>query len=390
MLFLILFYLTIVNSQYFIHITDIHYDPLYAPGSPTNCWLGDTGLGCCRKDSVPLNPPGNASIWGDFNCDSPYLLVKNTIDWIRNNLNYDFVIYTGDTVNHHDLSQNWDSNFKDITNITYLLQTMKTPVYHVLGNHDSFLVDQLYTVSPVVSDVGSLWDNDTITNGARIQNFTQGGFYKTTLPSGINLCGINSLWYDSNNLAVIADPTGDIGGQFEWMKENVNGCFLIGHIAPTSGEASTQYDKFMLTVNLTHELYGHTHSDEYIIVNSSYGLRVGWMPASVVPNNHFPAFRRFKYMIKNESMVILDYEEYHHNLTRQQTLPEDKFIGYEITYTALNEYGLKDMSAGEWWNLALRMVYNDTLLGIYCKNNNYPNTTCVREDLLCGINQSLC
>ena len=28
----------------FLHLTDVHYDLLYEPGSPTKCVLGSTGL----------------------------------------------------------------------------------------------------------------------------------------------------------------------------------------------------------------------------------------------------------------------------------------------------------------------------------------------------------
>ena len=59
----------------FLHLTDVHYDLLYEPGSPTKCVLGSTGLGCCHKHDLPLKNSTKASKWGDYNCDTSRLFL---------------------------------------------------------------------------------------------------------------------------------------------------------------------------------------------------------------------------------------------------------------------------------------------------------------------------
>lgn len=375
----------------FIHISDIHYDPYYQPGSPTHCLLGKTGMGCCRKSSIPLDPPGNASKWGEYNCDTPLLLLESTLEWIRTNLTFDFVVYTGDTVNHHDITQTWDSNFDAIKTVTRLLGSLGKPVLNVIGNHDTFIVDQLYTSKPILTDIASLWQNVNLTNGVPIQNFSVGGYYNTSLPFPLTrskFCVINSLWYDQHNLAWDIDKTKDWGNQFAWMKQHVDGCILLGHIFPTSGEASPEFNTLMEQLTPMWELYGHSHVDQFIIMNSTDRYRLGLIAPSVVPSGHFPGVRRVNYNIGTDEFIYLtDYEQYYLNLTEQQL--SDHFIGYKLHYRVVEQYGLKNLSAESFWDLGLRMRTNSTLFDLYCENYAPPNKNCSR-DIICDINKQLC
>jgi hypothetical protein len=387
-IFFIFFSFANAQTGNFIHLTDIHYDQFYKAGSPTNCLFGSTGMDCCRKGSIPLNPPGSASKWGEENCDTPLLLLNHTIDWIRNYLEFDFVVYTGDSASHWDTHQNWTVNYESIFLVTKELQLLGKPIYSVLGNHDSFFVDQLYWVQPVVEDVGELWENNNMTNQANITNFQKGGFYETEFQN-VRICGLNSLWYDTHNLAEIATHgTVDLSCQYAWAKEHVDNCFLIAHIFPTAGEASQEFNEFMKTVYPSQELYGHSHQDQFVIINGTE-LRVAFVAPSVVPSGHFPGIRQFQYSItESNKMEIIDYKQYWLNFTKQKE--ENNFIGYELGYQAKELYDLVDMSANSWWNLALRMVKNDTLFQKYCENYNYPNKKCNKQSLLCDINDSLC
>ena len=94
------------NNLKILHITDIHYDPLYSTNSPTNCFLGNTGLGCCHKYDIPLKNSGKASKWGDYNCDLSYTFLDSTFKWIQKEFynTTQFIIYTGDSAGHHDFS----------------------------------------------------------------------------------------------------------------------------------------------------------------------------------------------------------------------------------------------------------------------------------------------
>ena len=64
-----------------IHITDIHYDPMYAPNGNAEC--GATM--CCRSDQGnPDRQEAAAGYWGDYrHCDIPWQTVQNTLQQIK-------------------------------------------------------------------------------------------------------------------------------------------------------------------------------------------------------------------------------------------------------------------------------------------------------------------
>ena len=118
---------TIFSASKFLHITDIHYDPLYTNDSPTKCVLGSTGLGCCHHYDIPLKNSNPANRWGNYDCDTPYTLIDGTLQWIHDNFyntenSIDFIIYTGDSASHHDFSNTPSVVKTSISNINSLFQ----------------------------------------------------------------------------------------------------------------------------------------------------------------------------------------------------------------------------------------------------------------------------
>jgi len=148
-LLLLLFFISCLpvraDKGFIGHITDIHYDFHYLPGSATHCLLEQTGLGCCRKCSIPLNPSGNASIWGSFSCDSPLALINASFEFISSHFDLDLILWTGDNAGHHDFTQSLSQNIEATLTITNLFKHYfeNIPVVPVIGNHDAYPVDQL-------------------------------------------------------------------------------------------------------------------------------------------------------------------------------------------------------------------------------------------------------
>jgi hypothetical protein len=69
-----------------LHISDIHTDLEYQPGSLAQCGQPL----CCRNSStqagVELNENNTAGYWGDYrNCDVPLWTVENMFDYISKN-----------------------------------------------------------------------------------------------------------------------------------------------------------------------------------------------------------------------------------------------------------------------------------------------------------------
>lgn len=62
-----------------LHLTDIHYDPLYKPGSNAVC----KDPLCCQS-GIPAKPENAAGYWGDYNvCDMPRHSVLNLLNHIK-------------------------------------------------------------------------------------------------------------------------------------------------------------------------------------------------------------------------------------------------------------------------------------------------------------------
>ena len=149
MLILYLSLLTLIckssaNIGNILHISDIHLDTRYHTGSVDNCVLGGVGLGCCREYDIPKKPYGYASEWGNYNCDTPVKLVNETFKWIYDNIDIDAIIYTGDAVDHHDITQTIESNLEELETVFDLFHGYfpNISLFHSLGNHDTYPIDQ--------------------------------------------------------------------------------------------------------------------------------------------------------------------------------------------------------------------------------------------------------
>lgn len=70
------------NSPTFkvLHLTDIHYDPLYTEGANAIC---KEPLCCRDKDQIVVKESDGAGKWGDYrNCDTPKATIDNMFDHI--------------------------------------------------------------------------------------------------------------------------------------------------------------------------------------------------------------------------------------------------------------------------------------------------------------------
>lgn len=400
------------NAQpfgYFVQVTDVHYDSQYTQGTPNNCVLGSTGMGCCRKDSIAVQPWQPANQWGDYNCDIPFALLNASMYWLRDNLDFDFIVYTGDSVDHHDLEQTWQLNMDEIAVVSKMIYVAANgkPVYPVIGNHDTWAIDQLLfdncTFAPcyniVLNNIADLWCPLFNFTNAMCNDFRRGGYYETD-----HFIAWNSLWWDHNNVQTLLcssyQPMCNFAEQTNWLIDQLNVLnktgqqkILIAHIPEGAAESVTPFHTFMQNLtyiyqnNIIAQLYGHSHIDEFRLLkdanNQSFAML--YIAPSIVPSQHFPSIRRYKYDVM--SYKLLDYEQWTLNLTAQ--MQNDTFIGYELSYVATQEYGMTDIDAQSWINLVMRFKNNDTLFQTFFKNYNsgkyaYCDASC-KHGLLCDI-----
>ena len=177
------------NIRYILHVTDIHYDHNYYVTAPNNCIIGSkTGMGCCRKDNIPLKPYNQCSIYGDYKCDVPKLLVNDIFNWTKHhiynkNIKFDYIIYTGDSPGHHIISQSLKGNLDSINTVNNIINKYypNIPLYQTLGNHDTYPIDQtessLYRT--ILNNVSHLWSKWLTAKD--MNNVIKGGYYSTYL-----------------------------------------------------------------------------------------------------------------------------------------------------------------------------------------------------------------
>lgn len=115
-------------------ITDIHFDAFYSAerGQPTN-W--------CHFDQ---DHGQTLNVLGDFNCDSPWLLVNSVIKAMQDiEPNPDFILWTGDSSPHYSKPHppSMDYVLHTERRLTDLLLSYfngsNTQILPVLGNHDT-------------------------------------------------------------------------------------------------------------------------------------------------------------------------------------------------------------------------------------------------------------
>lgn len=251
-----------------LHLSDWHLDPRYDIGSEGNC----SSYLCCRPYSqneelftTSKNASVPASRFGSFLCDSPADLALSAFTDMPDFFNMDdlaFSIFTGDIVSHDPedfLSRDYVAYEEEITfQIFKNMLGDNTPVYPVLGNHDSLPVafNTPHGMDPERTNsssnilqwnydlVSSLWQghswlNDSEADFAR----THYGAYATTTAQGLRIISLNSdFWYKANvfNYWNVTNP--DSSGILKWLADELSACEKRGQRAWIIAHVLTGYD----------------------------------------------------------------------------------------------------------------------------------------------------
>jgi len=394
-------------NAYLLHLTDVHLDARYTVGAPTKCVLGNTGMGCCRKDNIPIPGSSSAGPWGSDGCDTPVQLLNATLQWIATNIpQIDAVVWTGDTADHHDLSQTWASNENEIAIGTALIQHWlpQAKVLPCLGNHDGWPIDQLYpnlTAPIFLPQLASLWSPWLTTDA--LETFRQGGFYSQTVYPGMRAVVLNSLYLDKNNLAVSQNETVDLGGQWAWFSSTLlesryrgEKVWIVGHIPPGSSEAVEWFSGAFQNISAEYadvilgQFWGHSHRDEFRLLRDAFNRVVGvvFIAPSLMIDGKFPGVRL--YTFNRSTFEILDFTQYWINFTLQLQNPSF-FVGMFPGYSAKASYSMVRFDATAWSDLDQRMRNSSALFDVYYRhymiNTTYPacNTTACKLGFYCDV-----
>jgi len=388
--YLLFFLITCVQSDFFLQITDPHLDLLYSPNSPNNCYLLNSGLGCCRKFDIPKNPYHKANAWGDLHCDIPYKLLNETLKYISHmKIKFDFVLFTGDIVDHHFFSDTMDKNLQTMKDFYQLLNYyfQHINVYPCLGNHDTWPLDQLAAPSKysnfLMDFIKKEWAHWLDENALKTASYS--GYYTMLLNKKLRLVVINSLYYDSHNILI--DQNKDNGEQFKWLnntlqsaKKNNETVWLVGHIPPTDGEATPYFInniKHIIKIynhTILYQFWGHTHKDEFIVYPEN--IAFGFGCPSLMSDHRNPSFRVYEY--NSTTNEIINY--YHYTINLTDTIIKNK-LNVTLLYDFKHTYHLDKINGYTMGLLAHSFKNNKDMFKKYC--DLYYNTpekyTCSNE-----------
>lgn len=409
----------------FWQITDIHWDQKYnEDGDPANM---------CHK---AYQSEGHNSMWGNYNCDSPWPLVKSAIQaMVEIEAQPDFVLWTGDNAPHTDDPEpNFSVIFNSLSNITGELRTAfqpSIPVLPVLGNHDAFPKDD-YPVA------GKEFYGKYLTEGGWAtllppeaqEEFVNGGYYSYKLDSGVMILVVNTnLYYAFNTLGIdVPDPC----GQFAWLRSKLQVArdeklkvIITAHAPPGYFERQALVPFFNDSYNNAYvdllndfggvilvQIYGHEHTDSFKLFSGPKGEieSVALLAPSVTPWHASvfggtainPSVRLYHYTPSE----ILDYFQYHLNLSQIISSPdgllnttadsnpgagnETEIPKWELFYQAREAYGLSSLSTITMASLYKQLESNDTLFQKYYLFNSagYNNGVCdssCKKNHICAI-----
>lgn len=125
------------NDLKILHLTDIHHDPMYVPGSLAEC---DEPMCCQRHSDVAQGTSKAAGYWGDYReCDLPWHTFDNALEHIKsNNQKIDYIYQTGDVIDHMVWGTSEAKNQEVYDSVTERFEEMfpGVAVYPTMGNHE--------------------------------------------------------------------------------------------------------------------------------------------------------------------------------------------------------------------------------------------------------------
>ena len=344
----------------FLYLTDIHYDPDYAEGSPNKCFLGNVGITCCHNYDIHTFGATPANKWGDYNCDTSPLFFNKSMEWIQHHHPHiDMIMFPGDSAGHEDI-YNTPGVILDSVDAVFHQFKKKyptTPVLSALGNHETYPIDQTTPIlyPYLLHNFGESMKK-TLPYAA-LQQFKKTGSYTFRMGKNTRFISFNSIYY--NHINVFRDDRNILLDEgMKWLYETLAASEELGekvwfltHMFPGAGGTSGAYTAMMLDIfyrfrnTIVYQFYGHTHNDQVTMYEKDGEIfGGGWTGPSMMPDSRFPSYRIYEY--DKDSMKILDYTQYVANMSKVMTFNR---IVYEPHYRYSEVYG-EDLSVIGMYN----------------------------------------
>ncbi|CAF0932808.1 unnamed protein product [Rotaria sordida] len=394
-----------------LHLSDIHVDFDYTPGSQSDC----SQPLCCRGGQPAPGHTG-AGFWGDLhNCDIPYWTAEAILQYASALEKIDFIYYTGDLPPHNVWNQSREQQLYSLKTINELLAKTfpNKTFYSAVGNHEAAPCN-LFPTPNVRSDniswlyqvLADNWIKLGLPNDTR-KSIEHGGFYTTIIRPGLRLISLNMNYCSWENFWLFinsTDPLDQLQWMIQWLQyaeDHEEKVHIIGHIPPKQCLASFSWN-FNKIINryeniIAGQFYAHTHNDEFVInydeIDQQRPISMAYITPSLTTfSNLNPGYRVYKIdgNYPGSSYWVLDHRTVIMNLTATNLYNQTIFID---EYDVRNAYNMENLFPNDWHNL-IEKLKNDidgSLMGLiyqyYTKsyaNGNQCDHNC-RRGLLCDF-----
>ncbi|RWS14173.1 sphingomyelin phosphodiesterase-like protein 2, partial [Dinothrombium tinctorium] len=264
-----------------LHITDIHLDPNYCEACHAYC---EEPL-CCMNISNSTNRSILSGYWGSYgNCDIPVQTVEKSLEYLSKMHNFDYIMYTGDTLPHLIWNASKAITVEEIRTLTAILRKYlanSTLFFPVIGNHEGLPVNMF--PPPEIENPFSLnWLYDALYEQWQqwiceksVKSFKYGGYYSRNVTKALKVIALNSNFCARLNFWQLLKPS-DFGYQLQWLVNELNqaeksrqSVHIIGHIAPDKFQCNAIWLRHYLRIlkryneTIKAQFFGHTHFDEF-------------------------------------------------------------------------------------------------------------------------------
>lgn len=389
-----------------LHLTDIHYDPLYTEGAKVVCPYPI----CCRRENGMAGFKMEAAgKFGHSNyCDLPKATLVSLFKHLSKIQNqFDIVILTGDLPPHDIWKQTKDDHLHILHEITemfrHFLPTKK--VFFSVGNHESIPVNNFpppyiksngapHWLYPTLAKAWSKWlPSET---KATIE---KGAFYSVSPFKGLRIISLNTNFCYRMNFWLLVDSV-DPAGQLKWLvtelqkaENHEEKVYIIGHVPPGDPECLSEWQRNYFKILSRYEntvvaqFFGHTHTDSFQVSynhQSSQPETIAYIAGSVTPHIKLnPGFRIYhidadRQDNKQSTWSVVDHENYILNITEANI---SKRAQWKLEYSAKKAYKMTSLLPGDWDKVIKKMQSDENLFQTFYRNyhKSYPVKKCSLE-----------
>ncbi|XP_004534319.1 sphingomyelin phosphodiesterase [Ceratitis capitata] len=353
------------NELKVLHITDLHYDPLYTPGSLAECDEPQ----CCQRDVEFIESTKAAGYWGDYrDCDAPWHMLDDAFAQIKaEHTKIDYIYQTGDVVDHMVWGTSVEKNTESLKKVNTRLAEIfpDVPIYPCIGNHEPHPLN-LFSPGDVPDGVNTRWLYEQLYEQwstwlpADTKNtILEGGYYTVSPRVGFRVIALNNNDCYTSNWWLFYDGTNKIP-QLQWLHDTLLAAekageyvHILTHI-PTGDstcwsvwarEFNRLVERFRNTISGIFN--GHSHKDEMHLYYSANGhaVAVAWNGGALTTySDRNPNYRL--YHVEDESMQVVDHETWIFNLTEANSHGDSKSPNWFKEYEFAAEFTTNLSPAG--------------------------------------------